>query len=363
MRWCARGVLLAALAAGVPASGVAQDAEPPLDGRQAAGLCSRCHEEQTIPAVETDGHSPALACKDCHPDRRPRRFGRRHRAVLSCTKHHDEVGHPQRASKQSGGSKQHRIRDCIACHGAHGSHNASLVAEEIRTGRRALSPVVFDGPVGAAPGGFTNPAAPGSGVCETCHRKTAFYRRDGTGEAHFTDTCTLCHEHAIGFGVVISEENCTACHAEEGARFAKPSLHSAELLCSECHEEATPRAEPGHRSVPNCADCHSNSATHAPPGHEPLACTRCHDPHGTDNITLVLDEIETPGGSVRPVRFDSFQGVRDGGFASASAPGSGICEVCHATTQFYRGDGTGAQHFEFSCLPCHRHAGGFSPVK
>jgi predicted CXXCH cytochrome family protein len=159
---------------------------------------------------------------------------------------------------------------------------------------------------------------------------------------------------------VISDQNCTICHASQGARFEKTSLHSAEFLCSDCHTEESPEAGAGHRRVPGCAECHTNG-THAPPGIDAFLCRRCHDPHGTDNTHLVLDEITTSQGQILPIEFNNLTGKADGSFASATRPGSGICEVCHKDTAFYRADGGGLAHFEFSCLPCHRHSVGFSP--
>jgi len=99
--------------------------------------------------------------------------------------------------------------------------------------------------------------------------------------------------------------------------------------------------------------------THAPAQGRALPCTQCHDAHGSDNAHLVVESIEIPSGALRPIRFDDLSGLADGSFASASAPGSGICEVCHTRTRFYRADGSGEPHFALSCLPCHRHTRGF----
>jgi predicted CXXCH cytochrome family protein len=214
---------------------------------------------------------------------------------------------------------------------------------------------------GAEPGGFTDPAAPGRGLCEVCHRRTEVFRADGGGEPHFTDSCILCHDHAAGFRPVVAEANCSLCHATEAARFARPNLHSTTLSCTACHAEVTAAPEPGHRRTPACEECHADRPTHAPGGGTPLPCTQCHDPHGTDNTHLVLDTIATSQGELRPIRFDNILGRRDGSFASPSSPGTGICEVCHTRTLYYRADGSGTEHFTFSCLPCHRHAGGFAP--
>jgi hypothetical protein len=234
------------------------------------------------------------------------------------------------------------------------------VTGDVVRGRRVF-PITFTNEEGAAPGGFTDPARPGHGLCEVCHRHTDFYRRDAKGKAHFAQTCTLCHLHADHFEPVVTEGNCAICHADQATRFARPSGHSARFDCGGCHAEVSPTPGPGHRAVEACQSCHPDNATHAPSGPPGLPCTQCHDPHGTGNINLVLDVLTTTLGTHVPIRFDNFDGRAEGSFASPSAPGTGVCEVCHTTTRFYRADGTGESHFTFSCLPCHLHAKGFQP--
>jgi hypothetical protein len=227
-----------------------------------------------------------------------------------------------------------------------------------------LRPIDFRDAGDAAPLPFVDAAAPGHGLCETCHRTTKFYRANGRGEPHFTGDCTLCHDHAAGFRPVVTDANCAVCHPDEAARLAKPNLHHTKFAgtCSSCHAEVTSEAGPGHRAKSACADCHATArvAAHVPPGIT-ISCAQCHEPHGTDNIRLVRDVIHTVAGADQPVHFDNLTGKADGSFASASAAGTGLCEVCHTRTQFYRADGSGAAHFTTTCIRCHPHAAGFAP--
>ncbi len=325
-------------------------------------LCGRCHDSKVAQVATTGGHAADVDCVDCHEDRRPGRFARRHRTIPTCLTHHvsPTTRHPPLPAKRAARGVQ---GNCLACHDPHGSTNAHLVRTAIPTGRFRQRAVQFTNDSGAATGSFVDPAAPGRGLCEVCHRRTDFYRANGHGKPHFTESCVLCHEHDAGFLPVVAEKNCPVCHAAEAARFARPSLHHMTFgACTPCHAERAAMPGPGHRAKPACTDCHQDLATHAPPGHPALPCTQCHDPHGTDNARLVQDVVTTPAGAARAVRFDgNLLGKADGSFASASAPGSGICEVCHSTTRFYRGDGTGEPHFALSCLPCHLHAAGFAP--
>ena len=324
------------------------------DAVDAAGVCANCHFAESAAAGETGGHAAILDCRSCHSDKRPGRIGRGHRKIPRCTSHHETAGHPPR---NRGVRKENR--NCLRCHQPHGTPNLSHVRKQIRH-RKRLLPITFENLAGAAPGGFTDPSDPGTGLCETCHRKTEFYRRDGTGDEHFTDSCTLCHEHDVGFEPVSSDDNCGICHVPQAERFEKPSGHSARFVCSNCHPDTGADIGPDHRASRACADCH-DTATHDPPGVAAFDCTDCHEPHGTDNEYLVREIITTPQGENRPIVFDNLDGRADGSFASASDPGSGICEICHTTTSYYRADGSGAAHFTFSCLPCHLHSKGFEP--
>jgi predicted CXXCH cytochrome family protein len=321
-------------------------------------VCAGCHPDQLNALATTGGHSPLVDCIGCHTERRPNRVGRGHRNKPQCSDcHMQPTTHPPRKVDPTGARA---TRNCLRCHAVHGSTNLSLVNTTVVFRRRAF-PIDYTSPGGAVPGGLADPDDPGSGLCEVCHTKTDVYKRNGHGDAHFTQQCTLCHSHADHFEPVADANNCGICHADEAARFTEPSAHSARFQCANCHAEVSPTPGPGHRAVEACADCHADRMTHAPNGPPGLPCTQCHDPHGTKNSYLVLDLLTTTLGNEVPIRFDNLDGRADGSFASASNPGTGICEVCHTTTRHYRADGTGEPHFTFSCLPCHLHAGGFDP--
>jgi predicted CXXCH cytochrome family protein len=327
-----------------------------------SGVCARCHEEQAGLAAGEGGHAAFLDCTTCHEDRRPGVFGRGHRAIpRSCTGHHAASVETHPAPARTPRPARLRRR-CLTCHEPHGSGNAHLVRTKIRKGHR-LHPIDFQAAGAAGPGSFVDPASPGQGLCEICHRNTRFYRASGGGESHYTSDCSACHDHGEGFGPVISDATCAICHPDEAARLAMGNRHQAEFAnaCSSCHAEVTPEPGPGHRARSDCADCHSPErvATHATGVAVP--CTQCHEPHGSDNIRLVRDVIRTPQGIERSVLFDSLTGRADGSFASASAPGTGLCEICHTSTEFYRADGAGVAHFTDSCLRCHPHDAGFFP--
>jgi predicted CXXCH cytochrome family protein len=349
-------VSMVVVVAGVSGMGwlglAAAQTAPPPD----AGICGSCHYDEALAYTFPAGHAAALDCIACHGDRRPNRVGRRHKTIENCGTCHENVhGHPAKVASRQG---RRQTRTCLNCHDPHGTANLHLVRDLVHW-RQRLYPVSFTVEAGLTPGGLASPSDPGSGMCEVCHRKTDFYPASGHGESHFSADCTLCHDHTAAFAPIATDSNCVLCHQDETTRLAMPSGHS-DKTCATCHAEVSPTPGPGHRAVEACQTCHSEPQTHAPGGMA-LPCTQCHDPHGSRNINLVRETITTPSGADRPIVFNNLLGLVDGSFASASASGTGVCEICHTTTRHYRADGTGQPHFTFSCLGCHRHDDGFMP--
>jgi predicted CXXCH cytochrome family protein len=158
---------------------------------------------------------------------------------------------------------------------------------------------------------------------------------------------------------------CAFCHdAIASSLFSYGHADLEVTSCEFCHDQnLTPgKVGLGHRNVPACTDCHSGQMTHNDPAAGTVGeCVQCHTPHGSSNIFLVRQRIAVPSGAIANIVFNNLKGKADGSFASESQPGTGVCEVCHTTTMFYRSDGTGEDHYPFPCIACHPHSEGFEP--
>ena len=159
--------------------------------------------------------------------------------------------------------------------------------------------------------------------------------------------------------------SCAFCHSGLANRMvAAGGHHDLTVVCTTCHDQDLKPNDPGpgHRNVPACADCHQEQMTHHDPAQRAEdQCLVCHTPHGSPNLFLVKESIDTALGTTSEIDFTNLRGQADGSFASKSDPGTGVCEVCHSTTEFYRSNGTGEDHFTLACFACHRHAAAFAP--
>lgn len=99
----------------------------------------------------------------------------------------------------------HRDINCLNCHQAHNTGNIEGIRERVRTTNFSTVDVKFISYTGA--NSFADGDQAHDGICEVCHTKTKYYRRDGSGFVNHSGgvnydgkDCTACHSHSTGFG-------------------------------------------------------------------------------------------------------------------------------------------------------------------
>lgn len=351
------------------------------------GACAHCHNDA---AGDIMPYAADLQCATCHADAGTGAYGPRHQTLPS----QQRVPDPPQAAHRPGAESV--FASCAFCHNRFAARMAP-VGDELRC--TVCHGDTLPGQYGPGHRGQPEeelvPAFIGSehaagdqrrfGSCAYCHADL--------GGAVLTSgdtelSCLTCHamklsemfgpQHRsipgadlvpafVGASHRLGDEarfgNCGFCHNDVTGRGLEHTHGAIEVECASCHESLQPGvfgAE--HQRITPCVDCHGTmrQSHHDPESGSARECAVCHDPHGSSNLYLVAEYILTPSGTSRPVSFTTLRGLAEGGLASLSQPGSGLCETCHSQTRYFRADGSGEPHFGFPCFTCHPHELGFS---
>jgi DmsE family decaheme c-type cytochrome len=208
-----------------------------------------------------------------------------------CTKCHDEGDN---APVLAIGKTKHGVRadlrtpTCTSCHGDSSSH----VTVPAGVKERPMPDRTFT-KNSKTPPDVRNEA------CLTCHQKDS-KRHLWAGSPHETAgvACTSCHQVHVSHDRVRDKrtqpEVCFTCHKEQRAQVNKPSHHpilEGKVACSDCHNphgSAGPKLMKRDSVVETCYTCHMEKRGPFVHDHRPVSddCTNCHMPHGTvaDNL-------------------------------------------------------------------------------
>jgi DmsE family decaheme c-type cytochrome len=208
------------------------------------------------------------------------------RGDAQCTRCHDEgdefpvlaIGQTRHGVKADG-----RTPSCTSCHGQ--SENHMHKPEGVK--ERPRPDVLFRG------SHKSDPEAQ-NGQCLACH--TADTKRSHwMGSTHQSRdvACTACHQVHTGHDKVrdrqTQPEVCYACHKEQRTQVNKPSHHpipEGKMACSDCHNphgSVGPKLMKRDTVNDTCYTCHMEKRGPFVHVHEPVAedCSNCHNPHGT----------------------------------------------------------------------------------
>ena len=240
------------------------------------------------------------------------------------------------------------------------------------------------------------------GICEVCHTtnsKTYHYNNASGNHAHNAgQDCIGCHPHGDSF--TPSGGSCLDCHNTEqnGRRivtteFTKSTHHLQNTLdaadCEVCHDQSDHQlgivllkdADGGvsysyDSGDPNaidnfCKNCHDADGASgdltpftdnitvpnctAYEQHNGNGCITCHAAHGSDNLNLINELVNSTA-----VTFTAVTGANS--YADGDGTFDGICEVCHTSTKHHTQTSDGHNHQDgTNCTTCHTHAIEFSP--
>jgi DmsE family decaheme c-type cytochrome len=205
-----------------------------------------------------------------------------------CTSCHDELDSPgvlRLGKTKHGTATDSRNPTCTSCHGSSEQH-----IKTAESGKKDLL-VAPDVTFGAK---TKSPAEARDNACLTCHQNDA-KRMFWKGSQHQSRdvVCSSCHKvHAAQDPVRdkhAQTEVCFTCHKEQRALAEKPSHHpviEGKMACSSCHNphgSAGPKLLVKDSVTGTCYTCHAEKRGPFVFSHQPVTddCSNCHNPHGT----------------------------------------------------------------------------------
>ena len=259
-----------------------------------------------------------------------------------CTRCHDEnESKPILSIYQTahGNKADSRTPSCQSCHGESEKHLAS---------KSAAPDIIF----GTNKGDYSpSEVKDQNTACLSCHEKDQ-KRTHWQGGAHQAAgvACTSCHEIHTPHDKVRDKRTqpdvCFTCHKDQRAQVRKFSHHpisEGKVACSDCHNphgSAGPNLLVKNTVTETCYTCHAEKRGPYLWEHQPATedCTNCHTPHGS-NITPLLksrppfmcDEChDGPHQSKSPVA-ENAAGIQGGLTAVPSENFTGrSCMNCHS---------------------------------
>jgi len=247
-------------------------------------LATASEPAEAAKPVEAAGDAPAEAAKAVAKDLVLR-------GDAKCTACHDEADSPQLLAigkTRHGVTADGRTPTCTSCHGESDGHVGY---------KGSGKPPKPDRTFGK---NTATPAAERNAACLACHEKDT-KRHQWTGSKHETNdvACTSCHQVHTAHDKVRDKktqpEVCYTCHKEQRAQENKLSHHpigEGKVACSDCHNahgSSGPKLLKKNTLNETCYTCHAEKRGPFLWEHQPVAedCSNCHTPHGS-NISPLL---------------------------------------------------------------------------
>lgn len=326
--WATAGLLLSALVA-------AQEQPPPETVPPPKPEAPAVSETPATPASE----APSAKSSETETSAAAAKPSYSRKGADTCIACHDDAHvlaifrtpHARRADSRT--PFGHGQLQCEACHGPGGAH-----AGRVRSGQERPVIPIF---------GSTSPAPveQQNGVCLDCHGQDVQHGWAGSAHEREGVACTSCHKLHAAHDPVLDEvtqaENCMGCHPQQRAQSLLPFTHPVRqerMACSDCHDPHGTLADfalVGRTLNDTCFTCHAEKRgpylwEHAPATED---CSLCHQPHGSNHPALLTQrppllcqqchsEAGHPSVPLAP-------GQLPQGVPSAQALGRG-CANCHS---------------------------------
>jgi len=322
--------------------------------------------------------------------------------VVSCDACHGyPPSYPNGAPKRNS-HPAHEAEPCSRCHvttTANGSSIASFVNhvnKAYNVAPETVSGVTFTYTFAASGGSCTNVSCHGGGTarwgstltCQSCH----------LGAIDVDDFTGLFYDNGITSKIAQTGAWNATGHGRVSGVYASgnpAASFTATNACLYCHDGAV-----AHKTAANpfrlrniadaawdlngaCQSCHAAGSsgvtvdsvlkngtrkvgsTHYGARHTSAAnggrfCWDCHDPHGDGNLFMVQNAVaktsDAATGAPRSLVTTSFVTFATGtGYATSASPYTGICNVCHSTTNHYTSTSGDGHNADTRCTQCHAH--------
>ncbi|WP_160295252.1 CxxxxCH/CxxCH domain-containing protein [Geobacter sp. OR-1] len=189
-------------------------------------------------------------------------------------------------------------------------------------------------------------------ACESCH----------AGNLSVIDGKTASDKSLFvaGYGHKKFGKACSSCHNPDSKHFNIPVNGNTKRLIPELQGATNVQCQYCHNNVSQVPTARfRNVSTHFMPADygkptATMACTQCHDVHGTTNMFSIRTSISFINSTAQTITFNTISSN-----TSFVLPnGRGLCQVCHTQTKVYRAGVTGQTHnISTNCLKCHKHGG------
>jgi DmsE family decaheme c-type cytochrome len=234
------------------------------------------------------------------------------KASEACIECHDSEDLVDNSRSAHGFAGDRRAPACTTCHGPSPTH----VKKPEGVKDRPPPDVSFAKKT-------RNAAETRADVCLTCHsRDPKRHLWAGSQHANADIACNSCHKVHANRDKTLAKagqtELCLSCHKEQRAQMSRPSHHpvpEGKMACSDCHNphgSAGPKLVKRDSTNQTCYECHAEKRGPFVHQHEPVVddCSNCHNPHGSTvaamlktRAPLLCQQCHTPhvAGSVGAV--------------------------------------------------------------